>query len=269
MLHALIRPPHYSLRYLSRVVPPSSEKARFTAAQRAPTARPIPAQGAALGLRHQKNGALKARPIPASIPQVSLVEFNTILSKERSELILKTLFRMMSLLRIDVCNQRVQILRANRERAITLLPFEPLQTRRLRLQQLGRRSLNLFHEIRHIARAVQPNRKVNMIGDPANAIAFRATVANHGREISKQFRAQWLVKNRDTILRTKDHMKQNECKRLCHRTDYRSGFQPSGCFAIIFPGLRPGLVWRRAFSAFQIKSPHHLSPNPCSLIPVP
>jgi hypothetical protein len=206
---------------------------------KAPTARPIPAWGEAPCTGHPKTRGLKARPIPASIPKVALVEFNAILPQKRTKLLLKILLRMMNFLCIDIPNQRVQVRRPNRERTIPILPFELRKARRFRLQPFGGRRFYLPHQARNITLPAQSNRKVDMIGNAPNAITFRPGIADNGRKIRIQLRTHALIKNRNAILRAENHVNQNVRERLWHRRDYRPGLQPSHSFHIRTWGFAP------------------------------
>jgi len=66
---------------------------------------------------------LKARPI-LSIPDISFVEIHAIPFEKRSIFFLKCAYLVMFLLVIDISPQRLQIRRADRERAISVLPGE-------------------------------------------------------------------------------------------------------------------------------------------------
>ncbi len=66
-----------------------------------------------------------------------------------------------------------------------------------------------------------------MIGNAANSITFASGVSRDCGEIREQLGKDRSVKNRHSILRTENHMDNNQGQRLRHPAQYRSGLQPS------------------------------------------
>ena len=229
-----------------------------TLAASAPTARTIPAWGAAPCVDTQNARGLKARPIEPSIPHIPLVAFDPIFLQERAKLLLKIMLPMMRLLALDVLDQGLQIRRPNRERAISSLPRELRQCGRLRLEPLGRGGFNIFHQLRNSRCARQSNRQMNVVGNAPHAITLALGVANYSGKISVERRANRLVKPRCAVLRAEDHMDEQKRERLWHRSDYRSGLQPSFRSAINFLGRCPRLVYP-APSALVAQPTIHIS----------
>jgi hypothetical protein len=199
--------------------------AKTEAHPQAPTARPIPAWGEAPCMTRHKNRGLKARPIPLSIPEIPLVDIHAILPQKRQKLFLKCLFPMVHFLSIDISDQRLQIGRPNRENPISSLPGKLREP--LGLQPSGRRTLQLFNQLRDVCRARQPNRKMHMILDTSNAIAFAIGIARNGGKITEERRAYRGVKHRSPLLCAEDHMNENVRKRQRHSANYRPAPQPS------------------------------------------
>jgi hypothetical protein len=195
--------------------------------QKAPTARPIPAWGVAPCWATSTIRGLKARPIDLSIPEMPLVAFHPILLQECPKLILKIPFPMMCLLSIDVLNQGLQIRRSNGKRAITSLPRELCQRRRLCLQPFRRGRLQLRNHLRDICGARQSDRKMHMVGDTSHAIALASGIAEDRSEAGIELRTHGLIQHGHSPLRAEDHMHHNERERQRHRQQYRSGFRPS------------------------------------------
>jgi hypothetical protein len=220
-------------------------------ARKAPTARPIPAWGKAPGTPSPHPRGLKARPIDFSIPHVPIIPLYPILLQQGPELILKRMLPVVSFLRLDVPNQRLQIHQPNRKHTITPLPRELRQRWRLRLQPSGRRPLHLLHQLCHTRRSRQSNRQMNVICDAANAITFASGIPHQRRQIQIKLRTHELIQNSCAILRAEDHMNQNKRERLGHRADYRSGLQPSRLYLNNSWGFAP--CWYSvAPSALQI-----------------
>jgi hypothetical protein len=204
-------------------VPQASTPSR---AQKAPTARPIPAWGEAPCWAAPEAQGLKARPIP-SIPQILLVALHPVLLQECAELFLKISFAMMRLLCIDVLNQQFQIRRPDGKRAVPPLPRELRQLWRLGLDPLRRGSLQFRNQLRDVRRSRQSDRKMHMVGNAFNAITFAPGVTRNRGEISVKVGPHRIIENRTAFLRTEDYMHNNECERQWHRHEYRSGLQPS------------------------------------------
>ncbi len=209
----------------------------------APTARPIPAWGVAPCTTAPQIRGLKARPIEPSIPHIPFVAFNSILLQQRPELLLKITLPMMRLLALDVLDQGLQIRRPNRERTISSLPRKLRQRGRLRFEPLGRGGLELFHQLRNRCCARQSNRQMNVVGNAPHAITFAFGIANDSGKISVERRTHGSIELRHSVLRAEDYMDEQKRERLWHRSDYRSGLQPSFRSAISFLGLRPRLVY--------------------------
>jgi len=66
-----------------------------------------------------------------------------------------------------------------------------------------------------------------MVRDTTNSVTLRSGVSHHGRKVSMKSLANVLIKNRQPVFRTEDHMDKNKRKRTWHSAQYRSGFQPS------------------------------------------
>ena len=216
--------------------------------QEAPTARPIPAWGAAPCTTTPDTRGLKARPIPAwgeapcwaisnarglkarpipLIPQIPLVALHTVLLQERTKLVLKRTLSMMRLLRVDVLNQRLQICRPNRKRSIPSLPRERRQCRRFCFDPLRRRCLQLRNQFCHIRRSRQTDCEMHMVCYASHAITLASGIANNRGKIRIQFHTDRIIQSRSASFRTEDHMHHNERERQWHRHEYRSGLQPS------------------------------------------
>jgi hypothetical protein len=224
---------------------------------KAPTARPIPAWGAAPGTPWPHPRGLKARPIEPSIPHIPLVPLDPILLQQRPKLILERMLPMMHLLRVDIPNQRLQIRRPDRKRTIPALPREPRQRRRLRLQPSRRRRFHLLHQLRHTHRPRQSNREMHVIRDAPNPIAFAPRIPHQRRQIQIKLRTHGLIQNRRAIFRAEDHMNQNKREGLRHRADYRSGLQPSSLILNNSWGCAP--CWYSvAPSALSARTPYDL-----------
>jgi hypothetical protein len=211
----------------SRAFGAFKDKLRTRATVKAPTARSIPAWGAAPGTDTQKNRGLKARPIRLSIPQIPFIEFHAVFFKKCTELILKRLLLVMHFLAIDVIDQRAQVGGPNRERSISSLPRKLGQVMRLSFKPFGRGRFKLFHQIRYVRRAGQSNSEVNVVRDATYARTFTFGVAGNGGKVRVECGTNRSIKNRGAVFCAEDHMDQNKCERLWHRVDYRSGFQPS------------------------------------------
>ena len=190
--------------------------------QRAPTARPIPAWGVAPRTPTPTTRGLKARPIPPSIPKIRLVRIHPILLQKRTQLILKPVFPVMRLLRINVTNQRLQIGRPNGKRTISSLPRKFAQPRKLPLQPFGRRRLHLSHQIRDVRRRTQPHRKMNMIFDATYPIALASRPTHDRCKIGVEPGTHTLIQQRRSIFRTEDHVNHNKRQRTRHGAKYRS-----------------------------------------------
>jgi hypothetical protein len=163
-----------------------------------------------------------ATSIPHSIPQIPLLTLNPITLQKRPQLLLKSLLRMVRLLRIDIPNQPLQISRPNGKRAISALPRKLRQLRRLPLQPLGRRRLHLRHEPRNIGLTIQPDRQMNMVGHPADAKTLTAILTDNRRQISKERRTYILVQHHHPILRAEHHMHEQKTQRSRHSAEYTS-----------------------------------------------
>jgi len=111
-----------------------------------PTARPIPAWGNAPGKGRcavpRANG-----PTHSSIPHIPLVVFHPVLLQKRQIFLLKTAGSMVLLLMIDISLQYPQVRGTYRERSVSPLPGELRQCRRLSLEPLRRRGLQLPYQI--------------------------------------------------------------------------------------------------------------------------
>jgi hypothetical protein len=188
---------------------------------RAPKARPIPAWGEAPGTAAQGARGLKARPIPASVPNVPLIELDTILPQERPKLILKRLPAMMLFLRIDVIEQRVQIRWAHRERTITALPRKASQLWRSCFKPPGRRCLQLCNHVRNTLRPSYTNREMHMIRNTANPEAFTIAVSRDRCKVGVQLDPHVAIENRKSIFGREDKMNQQKAQRLGHGRNYR------------------------------------------------
>ena len=68
----------------------------------------------------------EATPAPRSIPQIALVVIHLLPFQKRQELLLKRLLSMMLLLIPDVLHDTIEIGSAHCERAVCVLPREPL-----------------------------------------------------------------------------------------------------------------------------------------------
>ena len=234
---------------------------RFSATEPAPTARPIPARGEAPRTNATNTRGLKARPIQISIPQILLVAVHPILLQERTILRLKILLRMMRFLSVDVSNQRIQIGRPNRERAITTLLRK---LRRLALQPFGRGRLDLRNQVRNIRLAIQSNRKMHMVGNAPNTQTFALVISHNSRKIRKQIGPHTFVQERNAVLRTEHNMHKKEAPRSCHGEDYRSDLRPSTFagnrswgfaprwYSVALPALLPLLLPSLLLSLFVI-----------------
>jgi len=214
-----------------------------TLADPAPTAHSIPAWGEAPCWATPNARGLKARPIAPSIPHIPLVAFNSILLQERAKLLLKITLPVMRFLTLDVLDQGLQVRRPNRERAISSLPHELRQRGRLRLDPLGRGQFEVLHQLRHRRCARQSNRQMDVIGNSANPKTFTLGIANDSGKISIKSRTNRLVDPRHSVFRAEDHMDEKKRERLWHRSDYKSGLQPSVRSTANFLGLRPRLVY--------------------------
>ena len=220
------------------------------AVARAPTARPIPAWGEAPCWATPKVRGLKARPITPSTPQVPLVAFDPILPQERTKLILKRMLLVMCFLCRNVLDQRLQIRWPNRKRPVPSLPSELRQRRRLRLEPLRRRSLQLRNQLRDIRAARQSDRKMHMVGNASHAITLASCATHNCSQIGMEVGPHRIIENRPAFLGTEDHVHQNERERQWHRGDYRSGLQPSsvthnttwGC-APCWYSVAPSALW--------------------------
>lgn len=194
---------------------------------RGPKARSIPAWGEAPGMDATETRGLKARPIHRSIPHIPFVVFDTIFLQKCTKLILKRLFAVMRLLRIDVPDQSVQIRRSNGERTISSLPCELRQARRLCLEPFRGRRFEIFDQLRHTQGTSQTNGKMNMVRDSVHAETFAFGIAGNRGEIRMKVSADVSVDERPAIFRAENQMNQNKSERLGHRQDYKSGLQPS------------------------------------------
>ena len=197
-----------------------------TRAQKAPTARPIPAWGEAPCWFPPNVQGLKARHI-TSIPQISLVAFHAVFLQERTKLILIRPLAMMCLLRVDILNQRLQIGRPNRKRSIPSLPRERRQCRGFCLDPLRRRCLQLRNQLRNIRRSRQTDCHMHMVGNASHAITLTPGIPSNRSKIRIQLRTNRIIQNRTASLRTEDHMHHNERERQWHGHEYRPGLQPS------------------------------------------
>ena len=194
---------------------------------KAPKARPIPAWGEAPCGPAPPPRGLKARPIAASVPQILLIAFHSILLQKGAKLILKRTLPMMHLLRVDVLDERLQICRPNRKHSVSSLPGELCQPRRLGFQPLRRRGLQLRDQPRNIRGARQSNRKVYMVLHASYAITLAPSVARDRGKIRIQLRTNGIVHQTSSVFGTEDHMHYNERERQRHGDEYRSGLQPS------------------------------------------
>jgi hypothetical protein len=205
----------------------------------APEARPIPAWGEAPRTPPPENRGPEARPIPTSIPKVTLITLNPILLQERTQLILKTLLRMVRFLRIDIPDQRIQIGRPHRKRTIPTLPRKLRRPRRLALQPLGRRRLDLRNQIRNAHGPIQSNREMNVIRNTANTETLAIAVPNNRCQIGVKIGTHRLIENGHAVLRAEHNMDEQKAQRSRHSWNYRSGLRPSGLFASATWGSTP------------------------------
>ena len=111
------------------------------------------------------------------------------------------------------------------------------------LSHLDEEDFNIFHQLRNSRCARQSNRQVNMVGNAPHAITFAFGIANDSGKISVERRTHGSIELRHSVLRAEDYMDEQKRERLWHRSDYRSGLQPSFRSAISFLGLRPRLVY--------------------------
>lgn len=216
----------------------------WLATEQGPKARSIPAWGGAPGIDRAETLGLKARPIDRSIPHIPFVVFNSVLLQKCTEFILKRLFTMVRLLRIDVLGQGVQIRRPNGKCAIPSLPCELRQTRRLRFEPFRGRRFELFNQLSHAYGARQSNGEMNMVRNSTNPKALAFGVASDRGEIGMKVRSNFRVEERPAIFRAENQMNQNKSERLGHRQDYKSGLQPSVSGRHFTWGFTPG--WYKA-----------------------
>ena len=104
-----------------------------------------------LGQRPRKGTIVNPRatgPAHISIPNISLVVFHPVLLQKRQIFLLKTAGSMVFILMIDIGFQCPQIRRSYRECSVPPLPREMRQRRRLTLEPLRRRGLQLPNQIR-------------------------------------------------------------------------------------------------------------------------
>ena len=182
----------------------------------APTAHAIPAWGEA-----------PCTAIRISFPQVAFVAFHSIFLEECAEFLLKILLSMMHFLGIDVMDQGIQVRWPNGERAIASLPRELRQGGRLRLEPFRGGAFEVLHQLRHGRHAGQANGEMNVIRDASYAIAFTFGVASDGGKIGVKRGTHRSVENGCAVFCAEDHMDKDKRERSWHRSDYRSGFQPS------------------------------------------
>lgn len=148
-----------------------------------------------------------------------------ILLEKRAHLILKTPGAVVRRLIVDVSEQRRDVRRADGKKAIAALPRE---LRHALLLHLGRRTrLDLRDDLRGRPRACQLHRKVNMVGDTANAEAFAIELTRSSRDICVQRGPNLVIDQGLSMFRAENDMHQVEAQRLRHCSDYMSGLQPS------------------------------------------
>jgi hypothetical protein len=168
-----------------------------------------------------------------------------VLIKKRAHLVLKITLGVMRGLLLDIRHEGTYICGTHREQTVPTLPREPRNTSAL---HPGRRSrLDLRHNLRRRACRRQSQRKMNMIGDSANAKAFAIKLACGTRKICVKLVHHLSLDQRQSALRAEHHMHQVKAQRLRHGTIYMSGLQPSLASTHPDLGLRPRLVCRRAF----------------------
>lgn len=132
----------------------------------------------------------------------------------------------MCFLRLNVSAERRKIGRPNRKRTIAALPRKRLKPRRLRLQPLRRRGLEVFHNLGNRDSPRKPNGGMNMIGNTSNAIAFAADIASAAGKVGIKIVAYRMFQQRFAITGGEDDMHKDERKRLWHVQKFYSGLNP-------------------------------------------
>lgn len=184
----------------------------------------------------------------SSIPNVAVIAFEAVALQEGTKLILKRMLCVVGFLCVDVSEQSTQVFGSEREDAVASLPCEVRQGRRLRLDPFGRRGLYFRNQRCYGDRTRQADRKMHVVSDAAGAVTFASSVARDSCKVRIERGANVVGEAWSSILGAEDHVDEDEAQRLCHRGDYRSGFQPSEVLDTV-PGATPQAGMGRAFSA--------------------
>ena len=172
-----------------------------------------------------------------------------VLLEKRAHLVLETTLGVVPLLRVDVLDESIEVGGANREEAVPALPREPRHT--LGLYPLRGSGFEFRHKVRRRFRCNQPDGKMNMVGDTASAKTFTTEPPDGRSEICMKIRRNVVSDQWQAVLRAEDDMHQVHAVRLRHGGDYMSGLQPSGALPHAYLGLRPRLLYGRAFGPKQ------------------
>ncbi len=232
-------------------------------------ARTIPAWGNAPGGRIIFRRGLKARTMRLPIPNVSFVALDSGTLEQPAKLVLKGLLRVVGLLGIDIGRQRKEVGRPDGEDAVTPLPCEVLEHRRLGLQPLRGAGFQLLKQLGDCNGSRETDCKMHVVANSAYAIAFAAGVTNDRCEIGMEICSNGVGQGRLAVFRAEDYMDQDETESLGHGEDYSAGLQPLIPWAARTWGAAPG--WyrarlRRSLGAHALKLPRCVQTSlDCSL----
>src|SRR5258707_1637784 len=103
------------------------------------------------------------RKAVASIPNVTLIPFNLMLTEKRTQFVLKTHLPLMLLLLGDVLFYLLKVGLDHRKIRVAALPFEIHELATFLLQPKIRDALQLFHPFSLCDRTAKPSKQMHMI----------------------------------------------------------------------------------------------------------
>jgi hypothetical protein len=162
-----------------------------------------------------------------SIPHITFIELNAVASQKTSKLLLKRHPFVMLVLASNVLPHVVHAGLAHGERALSVLPVEPLEGRPFRFQPDGGTAFERSH---HITQGVSPRaheQRMGVVGLGVDLQQGRIEIAEDATHIGMQVRANGIVQERLSVPGREDQMDIDFSKRLRHegRSSLRHPFR--------------------------------------------
>ncbi len=168
-----------------------------------------------------------------------------ILLAKSAHLVLKAPPGVMLPLPVDVLHQRAQVRWPHGEQSIPALPRESGDP--MLLHPRGRRRLNLRNNLRRGSGGGKAQGQMHMVRNATNSKAFAIELPRRTRQIRMKSRANLVGDQRLPFLCAEHNRDQIQSQRLRHDSLDVPGLQPSLFVHHPYPGLRPGLLCRRAY----------------------